>query len=757
MVGSELPLFPDSEVPPGKTVFADVLPFDGGSNVYSYRVPEKFAGTTVAGTLVRVPLGRRTVSGVVWKYPSSPDEKIAGIAKAVLEVPYDFPVLAEDEIELCQWMSVYYACSLNSVINTVIPLVVREGVRRLEEKRVSLAGKFDRAVFEKLSRRAKKQAELYRFLAETPGFVQNASSPFSPALVKALVAAGLATVENVPVTRTAYADIVAGTREKPDFELNDEQTAALKSVSESLDARRYRTHLLFGVTGSGKTEVYIEAIRKVLSEGGSAIFLVPEVSLTPQTVERLRSRLSGCGTQTVVWHSRLSAGERFDAWTDMARGNARVLVGARSAVFAPMKNLRLIIVDEEHEPSFKQGETPFYHGRDTAVWRASKCGAVCILGSATPSVESFANALGGKYVLNRISKRVDFHALPTMTIVDMRREILHMQGQTTFSRRMLAAIRERLDGREQCILFLNRRGYSRSLICPDCGFVATCPHCSAPLTFHRGDQSLRCHLCGHVQAAFSVCPNCGNEAIKKRGYGTQRAEEILRNTFPQAKIERLDADTMSKKDEFRKVLERFRKGETDILLGTQMIAKGLDFPRVTLAGIIDADLSLHIPDFRAAERTFQLLVQVSGRAGRGDLDGEVIVQTFTPFAAPVQFAKDADYEGFAEEEMQKRREFSYPPYSHLIRHVFRGEDPETLERAAEAWRDFFQKNAPGLCEIKGPCPCAIEKLQDFYRRHLFYVCSRVTPVAAKIVELRERFKFPKGVIDVVDPDALEAL
>ncbi|MCR5183615.1 MAG: primosomal protein N' [Opitutales bacterium] len=751
-------LFPEIPVPAG-TLFASVLPFDGGGNAYTYRVPEAMAVSLSAGMLVRVPLGRRKVLGIVWDFPAACEEAIAARAKAILEFLYPFPVLAADEIDLCRWLSAYYACSLNSVINTVIPLVVREGVRPLLEHRLSLVAPFETEVFEKLSRRAKKQAELYRRLAQSPEAVLRNTLPYSAVVVNALVKSGLVRQETAPVSRVAYADSLAGTRErgKAAFDLNEEQRSALAAIATSLDERVYRTHLLFGVTGSGKTEVYIEAIRKVLAEGGSAIFLVPEVALTPQTVERLRSRLDDCGTQTVVWHSHLSSGERFDAWMDMARGNARVLVGARSAIFAPMKNLRLIIVDEEHEPSFKQGETPFYHGRDLAVYRASKCGAVCVLGSATPSIESFSNALNGKYVLNRIANRVDAHPLPQVSIVDMRREILNMRGQTTFSRTMLKAIRERLDGHEQCILFLNRRGYSRALICPDCGYVATCPHCSAPLTFHRHDRTLRCHLCGYIQAAISQCPQCKSESIKKRGYGTQRAEEILRDAFPQARIRRLDGDTMSKKNEFREILAQFRNGDIDILLGTQMIAKGLDFPRVTLAGIIDADLSLHIPDFRAAERTFQLLVQVSGRAGRGDLDGEVIVQTFTPFAAPIQYAKEGDYEGFVEEELQKRREFNYPPSSHLIRHLFRSEDEALLERTVEAWKDFVDKNAPGLCAFKGPCPCTIEKLQDFYRWHLFYVCDRVTPVVATVSELRSRFPWPKGVIEIIDVDAVESM
>ncbi len=440
----------------------------------------------------------------------------------------------------------------------------------------------------------------------------------------------------------------------------------------------------------------------------------------------------------------------------MARGAARLLVGARSAIFAPLKNLRLIVVDEEHDPSFKQGETPFYHGRDVAVFRARLCGAVCVLGSATPSLESFYNARKGKYLLNRITHRVDNRAFPPMKIIDMRREILHASGQTTFSRPLLDALRKRLENREQSILFLNRRGYSRAMICPDCGNVITCPHCSTPLTYHRAEERLRCHLCDHSEAMVSRCPACGSTNIRRRGFGTQRAEEILKTIFPHAVAVRLDADTMSKKNEFRKILSDFRAGKIDILLGTQMIAKGLDFPRVTLVGILDADLSLHIPDFRAAERTFQLLVQVAGRAGRGDLSGEVFVQTFTPAAAPIQFAKREDFDEFLEDELAHREEFGYPPFRRIIRHLLRGNDSAQVEETAERWVDFLEKNiSDDLCEIRGPAPCPMEKIQDNYRFHLWYFCQNTTHAVAKIEALRQAFPWPREVVDLLDVDPVD--
>ena len=784
------------------------MPFDGGGRAYTYRVPAGFSEKTQLGSLVKIPLGVRETLGVVWKTDVVPAASWAKKVRNISALCCDVPVLSPDTLKLCEWISAYYAAPLNSVLQTVLPGTVRRGVRPVTEKYVSLARKLSPEEFEKLRRRAKKQAALYELLltgeatllslpqnarenneneasqktpsddtenlraqkrpagsdksAASPGFspVLRTSLPFSATVIDALIHSGIAKEETAVKSRLAYNDDFEGgvrgnaVRALPPV-LNEEQQSALDSISKSLSEKKFRTHLLHGVTGSGKTEVYIGAVRRVLESGGSAVFLVPEVALTPQTVERLRSRLSDCATQIVVWHSNLSSGERYDAWMAMARGEARLLVGARSAIFAPLKNLRLIVVDEEHEPSFKQGETPFYHGRDVAVFRAHLCNAVCVLGSATPSLESFYNARNGKYLLNRITKRVDDRAFPPMKIIDMRREILHASGQTTFSRTLIDALRERLERKEQSILFLNRRGYSRALICPDCGHVITCPHCSSALTYHRAEELMRCHLCDHVEPAASRCPSCGSAKIRQRGFGTQRAEEILKNIFPDAVAVRLDADTMSKKNEFRKILGDFRAGKIDILLGTQMIAKGLDFPKVTLAGILDADLSLHDPDFRAAERTFQLLVQAAGRAGRGDLEGEVLVQTFTPHAAPIQFAKRADFDDFLEDELDRRKEFGYPPLRHVIRHLFRGQNAELVEKTADRWAEFLEEHVPGLCEIRGPAPCPTEKIQDNYRFHIWYFCDNVVRASSRLMQLRNAFPWPDDVIDLLDVDPVD--
>jgi primosomal protein N' (replication factor Y) len=766
-----------------ETDVVNVLPFDGGGRSYSYLVPPTLSGKIQIGQLVRVPFGNTARLGIVWESDTSPTSATAAAPtppdeftlsanplqpppprklKSILQLCHATPVLSPDLPALAKWMSDYYATPLNSVLETILPAAVRQGVRIVIEKKLRLARRLPEDELEKLRRRAPKQAALYEFLAAQNVAVDRAAAlrglSVAPAACKALINAGIVSEQSGQIQRDAYADDLAEAElvaAAPPV-LNPGQQAALDATLADLDTGKFRVRLLHGVTGSGKTEVYIGAIRAVLAAGGSAIFLVPEVALTPQTVGRLRQRLSDTGTRVVVWHSHLSAGERFDAWMAMARGEARVVAGARSAVFAPLPNLRLIVVDEEHEPSYKQGASPLYHGRDVAVWRAMRLNAVALPVSATPSLESLANVRSGKYACSRLFTRIDDRAMPAFRIVDMKRELLHMRGQTVLSRPLVDALRTRIERGEQSILFLNRRGFSRQLICTACGHVAGCPHCSMALTLHRTDHTLRCHACGHSEPAPSSCPECHSPKIYGRGTGTQKLEDVLRSVLPQARVMRLDADTMGRKNLFREVLSDFRKGKLDVLLGTQMLAKGLDFPNVTLAGIVDADISLHVPDFRAAERTFQLLVQVSGRAGRGDRAGEVVVQTLSPGAETIQFAKRADFDGFLEAELALRQTHGYPPARHLIRHLFRGRNAEKVAFFAEGWVKFLEANLPsGLVEVRGPAPCPMEKLQDNYRWNAWYFTDRVVSAVAQIQALRARFEFDADVFDLVDVDAAD--
>jgi primosomal protein N' (replication factor Y) len=433
-------------------------------------------------------------------------------------------------------------------------------------------------------------------------------------------------------------------------------------------------------------------------------------------------------------------------------GEAKVVVGARSAVFAPVQNLKLIVVDEEHEPAYKQDETPRYHGRDVAVVRAKMNRAVCLLGSATPSLESFLNAQTGKYRLVELKQRVDARKLPFIDIVDLRVEAMKQRSLPLLSGRLVRAMQDRFEKREQTILFINRRGYSSSMLCTKCGHTEECLHCSIALTYHRSDETLRCHLCGAQKPAPLRCPKCAQPDIRWKGLGTQRIEEAVRRVLPRAKIERMDTDTMSKKNRFREVLSAFRAGKVDVLVGTQMIGKGLDFPNVTLVGLVDADMSMHVPDFRANERTFQLLVQVAGRAGRGDRAGEVVVQTFTPQAEAIQFSRHADFGGFAASELKVRKDFHYPPYRHLIHHLFRGPNPEKLKFFAEQWAKLVEKTLGERVELRGPSASPIEKIKDEYRWQLWYFTNAVTKVVPELAKLRAGFAWPDDITQVIDVD-----
>src|SRR5579862_6992759 len=447
------------------------------------------------------------------------------------------------------------------------------------------------------------------------------------------------------------------------------------------------TFLLHGVTGSGKTEIYLQALAHVLEQGKGAIVLVPEIALTPQTVERFKARFSSGKLQTLVavLHSHLSTGERHDEWHKIRQGRARIVIGARSAIFAPVEPLGLIIVDEEHEHTYKQEEAPRYHARDVAIMRGQMEGAVVVLGSATPSLESYFNCSKGKYQLLELPERADDKKMPLVRVVDMRQTIRRGKIIPIFSPQLHDAIASRLERGEQTILFLNRRGYSTALQCPKCGYVAQCPNCSLALTYHRIEQKLSCHICGHHEKVPSTCPNpkCKNPAIRFAGTGTQKVEETLAKLFPDARVRRMDADTMKRKDDYSKTLGDFRAGKTDILVGTQMIAKGLHFPNVTLVGIIYADLALHQPDFRAGERTFQLLTQVAGRAGRGDVEGEVFVQAFSPFHPAIQFARRHDFTGFYEQEMEFRQQLKYPPAGRVALLTLKGRNEDKVKFSAE--------------------------------------------------------------------------
>lgn len=736
-----------------------VHPLAGFDKRLHYRVPEAWAEQVAIGSLVRVPLGRRHTLGIVGEIGAPTDFPIDRL-KGIDEVVYAFPALPADLLELAKWMASYYAAGLDSVIETMLPAAVRNAMRLKQEKRLVVAEPLDAEALAALAKRAPQQAKLYEFVRAqfrppAKGLTLRRLG-MTAAVAAGLVKRGVLREEETRVERVAYDDdfsageLVAALPHN----LNAEQQGAVDAIAAKLAKPGFGVSLLLGVTGSGKTEVYLRSIHDALARGRGVIFLVPEVALTPQTVARLRSRLEAIapGHRCVVWHSHLSEGERLDGWHALATGASRVVVGARSAIFAPVRDLGLIVVDEEHEPAYKQDETPRYHGRDVAVMRAKLNEAHCVLGSATPSLESVANAQAGRYDLLRLTQRIDDRQMPHIDIVDMRIEIMRSRGLTTLSQKLVHGLQDRLEKGEQSILFINRRGYSSSMLCRKCGHVEECPHCSISMTYHRADETLRCHLCGLQKEAPVRCPECGTPEIRWRGLGTQRVEEAVQRVVARARIERMDADTMGKKNRFREVLAKFRAGQIDILVGTQMIAKGLDFPNVTLVGLIDADISMHIPDFRANERTFQLLVQVAGRAGRGDRAGQVIVQTFTPQAEAIQFSRHADFDGFAESELKIRREFRYPPFRHLIHHLFRGPNPEKLQFYAEQWAKHVEKELGDRVELRGPAPSPIEKIKDQYRYQLWYFTNGVTRVISDLNRLRTDFAWPDDMVQVLDVD-----
>ena len=533
-----------------------------------------------------------------------------------------------------------------------------------------------------------------------------------------------------------------------------EQAAALSLVKQSMDTLKPSVVLLHGVTGSGKTEVYLQAIRYGLDQDRGAIVLVPEISLTPQTVERFRSRF---GETIAVLHSHLSDGERHDEWYRIYEGKARIVVGARSALFAPVKRLGLIVVDEEHEPSYKQAEAPRYNARDVAVMRGRLEPCAVLLGSASPALESFCNVRNGKYALAELTHRVDHRQMPRMRIVDMRVEAEQSGRMDVFSRELVEAIRRRLDQAEQTMLFLNRRGFSTSVLCPACGYVAVCTHCAVKMTWHKGCDEIRCHICGRVQRTPGRCPKCGAPTLKFSGIGTQRVEAIIRTLFPKARIERMDADTTTHKHAYGRILGDFKAGKIDVLIGTQMIAKGLHFPGVTLVGVICADLSLHMPDFRAAERTFQLLLQVAGRAGRGDVPGEVIVQTFAPFNPAIQAARRLDYQGFCDQELESRKELLYPPFAHLICITLESLRAEAVERTAQALAARLAPALPKAVILAGPIPAPLSRAKGHYRFQIVIRSASVKAMTNPLKEALKALRCPPGVRIAVDVDALSMM
>jgi primosomal protein N' (replication factor Y) len=723
-----------------------------------YSVPETLAERIGIGSRVRVPFRDKSALATVLATLEHSDAK--GI-RPIEALVGEAPAISESLLELAKWMSVYYCCPLETVMRSLLPQVIRRAeVGWKKQLFVQPLTKIDGDKIDNLRKRAPRQAELLDVIAKLekpmPAAQLLRKTSFDNQTLRALAKRGLIELREEAVERDPHAD--EQFIETINLELNAEQALALNKITDALAApETAKPILLHGVTGSGKTEIYLQAIRIAIERGKSAIVLVPEISLTPQTVERFKSRFAEAHEVVAVLHSHLSEGERHDEWHKIHSGRARIVIGARSAVFAPLRELGLIIVDEEHETTYKQEEAPRYHARDVAVVRTKIEKCAVLLGSATPSLESYHNASTGKYELLTLTQRVDHQRMPLMRIVDLRQERRKEKIAPILSEKLSQAIAARLEKREQTILFLNRRGFSTSLLCSNCGEARNCPNCSVALTFHRHMARLSCHLCGHTAAVPKKCPACGKDALIYAGFGTEKVESTVSHFFPKANVRRMDADSMTRKEAYRETLRNFRTGKIDILVGTQMIAKGLHFPNVTLVGIINADLALHLPDFRAGERTFQLLTQVAGRAGRGETPGEVFVQTYTPFSPSIQFARHHDFAGYFEQELEFRERCDFPPFKHAILITVRSAHEGRAKLSAETLVRRLKESLGSEFILGDATPAPLEKLQGQFRFHILLRGEAIMRLSRLVRETLEKLPLPEDVLATVDVDPYQLL
>ncbi|EDO1187260.1 primosomal protein N' [Listeria innocua] len=734
---------------------------------FDYFIPEDLEDLIRPGMRVSVPFGNRKIQGFVISLGETEENpKLKGI-EAVMDLA---PVLNEELMELGDWLAEDTLSFRVSAYQAMLPAALRAKYEkyflRLDEENEELErlfegyetldwkvaesrgilkeiGKWVREgsvevvyqvknkitskkvrvvsclkaphqlaeIIEDMPKNAKAQSRVLAFFQAFEGTEIAAAelkkqAETTDATIKKLVDLNILTIQEKIISRDPYENHQFEKSES--LQLLPDQALACEKITA---ATEQETFLIHGVTGSGKTEIYLQTIEAKLKEGKEAIVLVPEISLTPQMVERFKSRF---GSEVAVLHSALSSREKYDEWRKIERKEARVVVGARSAVFAPFENLGIIIIDEEHEASYKQEDNPRYHARDVAIWRAEKYQCPVVLGSATPSLESFARAKKGVYTLIELPSRVNDRAMPEVRVVDMRVE-LRKENRTEFSTELLEKIKDRIAKKEQTVLMLNRRGYSSFVMCRDCGYVVECPNCDISLTYHQSSNQMKCHYCGHEERVPKHCPSCEGEHIRYFGTGTQKVEESLTKLIPEARVIRMDVDTTRTKGAHEKLLKSFRNHEADILLGTQMIAKGLDFPDITLVGVLNADTMLHLPDFRASERTFQLLTQVSGRAGRHERTGEVVVQSYNPEHYSIEFAKQHDFIGFYNHEMKLRKMGSYPPFYYLTMINVSDENEMKAIRTIQEMAQFLRGKLGPDAVILGPVPSTITRIKNKYR------------------------------------------
>ncbi len=720
-----------------------------------YLVPESLVEEVRLGVRVKVPLGRGNREMMGYVVAVEMIRQSANAFKPITTVLDPEPLCTPKLLELFQWMSRYYIAPLGQVFEAAVPAGVRASAGSRE--RVMLYPTAAANNDEKLNRLSPKQQSVLRQLILAGGGVTidqlQKLAECSTGPISSLREAGYIEARNERVFDDQGPRLPRP--QGPPLALSVDQRQALAHVLDALNSAKQQTILLYGITGSGKTEVYMQAIHEVLSFGRQAIVLVPEISLTPQTRQRFVQRFG----QVAVLHSNMSPVERHHQWRMIASGQVPVVIGPRSAIFAPVPRLGLIVIDEEHEQSFKQDTLPRYHARDVALHRSFLEQIPLVLGSATPSLESWRRAQLGQYRLANLPRRIHNRPLPHVTTIDLRQSSSE-PSRGSLSRQLQQGIHETLAVKGQVILLLNRRGFATTIQCPSCGNVVSCPDCDLPLTHHRDGGKAVCHYCDYQIGTPPVCPKCNFDGIRFSGLGTQRLEVEVQQRFPKATIARMDSDTMRKPGSHERVFTEFREGRVDILLGTQMIAKGLDFPNVLLVGVINADSALHFPDFRAAERTFQLVTQVAGRTGRGEKPGHVMVQTFSPDHPSILAASKHDFMGFAAEELTKREQFGYPPFGCLARVIMRGPDLTEVEEFAESFVKRLQatRQQQGIdCRILGPAPPPLAKLRGKYRFHALMMTAQAEPLNRLIVRTIAEIKPPKEVQYVIDIDPLDTL
>lgn len=755
-------LFPSDEAPweidaQASVLAAHVVFPEAPFGPYSYRIPDELAGKVQPGMRVIVPLGKgdREITGYTLGVEML--KQYRQNLKPILQCCDESPLCSPNLIELVRWMSKYYLVPAGQVFEAVVPAGVRAGAGTRNQTLLRPTEKASDDQFVQSLPIKQKQALMQLILANeslSPDQLRKLAN-CSDGVIKKLRDTGF--IESYIERVMTFESTESGNVDEriPTPALTVDQRVALQTIFASLDSQKHATILLHGVTGSGKTEVYMQAIEKTISFGRQAIVLVPEISLTPQTRTRFQNRFRS----VAVLHSNMSGPERNFQWRRISNGEVQVVVGPRSAIFAPVPHLGLVILDEEHETSFKQDTVPRYHARDVAIHRTFLEQVPLVLGSATPSLETYHRAKKGAYQYVSLPRRILNRPMPEVRTVDLRVNRIDV-SQGSLSKPLVQAMRRVLDEDGQIILLLNRRGYSTRVQCPSCGFVLGCPDCDMPLTFHRDGNKAMCHYCDFTIAAPQVCPKCSFDGIRFSGLGTQRLELEVQSAFPDAPMARMDSDTMRKPGSHERTLTDFRTGRTKILLGTQMIAKGLDFPNVLLVGVIQADTSLHFPDFRASEKTFQLITQVAGRTGRGDKAGEVLVQTFSPEHPAIIASCNHDFLGFADLELQHREPFEYPPYGSLARIIFRGDAQEQVEQFAEGLigkaRSLVAKNGSKV-RVLGPSLPPIPKLRGQYRYHAMMITQQPGALHAVLQEIQATTKLPDGILYLIDIDPIDML